>query len=686
MAFSHFHRHSKTYMVIFFIATLFSLLTFNVTTSILQSFAAVFGASRGSAMQFKAADGQTVGLTQDEISAATRQVAAITKFNFDNGIAHDSRNAWIPHVMLHADAHAAGIHIPDEVVDQQIESLKWRMQLQFQFSPDPELKNHVLTQAEFERAIWNAGLTLDTLSIRIREALEIDAYVRSMMGPDVQDPEQVIERFQVKNELVTLEYVAFSFDHFVQELHKSPPADAELEEWYKKLPAATVNLEYTRDERFSIDLATIDADAWDPASADPALLAGVAEPTDDQYLQEAVRDPIRYAGGKAPEKAADLDAAARAKIAKDRKLKVVVDKARAEFEEAAKKLPAPPELKPEATDEEKKAAEAAKAANNGEEHRLFGEIAAKYHFELAHKEDLEPKQLDEVDPPKTSTLQFLVRGLPATATIRASSSLPSRDVKHAFIVRVDGHKARETRPFAEVKEKVLEKWIEEHAKLKATEAAQAFVDGVVAEGRKTVPAERFAAVDEERDQNLKKITDDKELGDEPRRARTAAEHESWSDLVQSVVGPTVSTSFTSAAEAQGLTVTKIGPQRRSVRDSPYFRDRFAGAERFLWNQGGGPADGSRKLLGYSPGMLSGVLVDDDGKACYVARVVMRARPKAEEMTPSDRDDAERENQTWLRQRRSVPYENPFSYSALIRSHQPEYLTMANRASDPASDE
>jgi hypothetical protein len=98
-----------------------------------------------------------------------------------------------------------------------------------------------------------------------------------------------------------------------------------------------------------------------------------------------------------------------------------------------------------------------------------------------------------------------------------------------------------------VKEKVLEKWIEEHAKLKAIEAAQAFQDGVVTEGRKTVPAERFAAIDEERDQNLKRIADDKELDDEPRKARVAAEHESWSDLVQSVVGPTVSTSFASAA-------------------------------------------------------------------------------------------------------------------------------------------
>jgi len=683
MAFSHFHRHSKTYMLIFLVATLFSLFTFNVTGAILQSFAGLFGGTHGSAMRFKAANGAVVGLSQEEMDAAKRQVGGITRFNFDNGIAKEARDAWIPHLMLLADAHAAGIHIPDEVVDQQVESLKWRMQLQFQFSPDPELKKHVLTQAEFEMAIGNAGLTLESLTHRIREALEIDAYVRSLAGPDVPDPEQVIERFQTKNELVTLEYVVFSFDHFVQELHKSPPADAELEEWYKKLPAATVNLEYTRDERFSIDLATLDADAWDPAKADPALFTGVAEPTDDQYLSEAIRDPIRYAGGKAPEKAADLDAAARARIAKDRKLKVLVDKARAEFEEAAKKLPAPPEQKPDATDEEKTAAEAAKTANNAEEHRLFGEIAAKYGFTLTHHDDLEPKQLDEVDPPKTSTLQFLVRGLPTTKTIRASSALPSRDVKHAFLVRVDAHKGRETKPFAEVKEKVLGKWIDEHAREKAIEAATGFLDGVVAEGRKTVPADRFAAVDAERDENLKKVADDKDLAEESRKVRVAAEHEGWTDHVQSIVGPTVSTSFPDAAKAQGLTVKTLGPQRRSVKDTPWFRDRFQGAERFLWSQGSGPNDGGRRLLGYAPGMLSNVLVDDDGKACYVARVVARTRPKAEEMTPADRDDAERENQAWLRQRRSIPYQNPFSYSALIRSHEPEYLTAANHG--PAAD-
>lgn len=681
MAFSHFHRHSKTYMVIFFVATLFSLFTFNVTTAILQSFASVFGGSHGAAMRFKTSSGETVGLTQDEMSAADHQIASLARLDFDSGIAHDPRNAWIPHVILLAEAHRAGIHVPDDVVDQQIEHLKWQMQLQFQFSDRPELKNHVLTEAEFEQNIGRLGFTLDTLAARIREATEIDSYVRSMLGPDVPDPEQVIERFQTRNELVTVEYVTWSFEHFDQELHQNPPPDAELEEYYKKLPVATINLEFTRDERFSIDLATIDSDAWDPAKADPALFTGIADPTDDQYLQEAVRDPIRYAGGKAPEKAADLDAAARAKIAKDRKLKVVVDKARAEFEEAAKKLPAPPELKPEATDEEKKAADAAKAANNAEEHRLFGEIAAKYGFALTRHDDLEPKQLDDVDPPKTSTLQFLVRGLPATPTIRASSSLPSRDVKHAFMVRVDSHKPKETKPFAEVKEKVLGKWVDEHAREKAIDAAQAFLDGVVADGRKTVAEERFAAIDRQRDDGLKKIADDKDLGDEPRKARTAAAHEEWLDLVQSVVGPTVSATFADAAKAKGLTVATLGPQRRSIRETPFFRDRFTGAERFLWNQGTAPSDQSRRLLGYAPGMLSTVLVDDDGKACYVARVVARLRPKAEEMTPADRDVAERDNQDWLRRRRSIPYENPFSYSALIRAHVPEYLTNTSRSSD-----
>jgi hypothetical protein len=57
------------------------------------------------------------------------------------------------------------------------------------------------------------------------------------------------------------------------------------------------------------------------------------------------------------------------------------------------------------------------------------------------------------------------------------------------------------------------------------------------------------------------------------------------------------------------------------------------------------------------------------------------RPKAEEMTPSDRDVAERDNQDWMRHRHAIPYENPFSYAELIRSHVPEYLTAANRASN-----
>src|SRR6185295_11870607 len=152
------------------------------------------------------------------------------------------------------------------------------------------------------------------------------------------------------------------------------------------------------------------------------------------------------------------------------------------------------------------------------------------------------------DPPKTSTLQFLVSGLSATKIVHSQAYIPSRDVHFAFMVRVDAHKAKETKPFADVKAALLEQWIEEHAKEKAIDAAQAFVDGIVAQAQKTLPAEKFAAVDQRRDDALKAIDAEKELTDEARRTRKSGEHERWVDAVQSIVGPTVSATFPADAQ------------------------------------------------------------------------------------------------------------------------------------------
>jgi hypothetical protein len=667
MAFQHFHRHYKKYMVVFFIATLFSLFTFNITSAILQAFGSVVGATSGAAMRFTTTDGTKVGLSFDDMRTQEVQVKGFVELleslGFPVALTRESRNAWLPHVILLAEADRLGIQIPDDPVNRMVDFLKQIVARRLRGDPR---NPHVVTESEYGQILRRNNLTEASLFERMREWLKIQAYIRTMSGTEIQNPEDVIECFQAKHERVTLEYVACSFDHFKEELKKSPPSDADLETWFKALPAAVVNLKYMREERFDIDLLTIDGDAFDASKVDPEILGTVADPTDDEILSEARRDPIRYTGGKPVEKAADVDAAGREKIARDRKLKIVVDKAKAEFERTVNELPPVDDKLP---DEEK---QKAAADRKTKEREAFAQVGKKYGFTFAHFDDQTPKQIEELDPPKTSMLHNLLNGVKVPTIVHSCSFLPSRDVKFAFMARVDEWRKAEPKSFAEAKESALEQWIDEQSKVKAAQAAQAFLDAVVEKARAGVPAERLAAIDQQRDDALKKLDVEKDVADEAKKARREAIHDRWVDNVQAAIGADVSKPFGEVARAQGLEAVKIGPQRRSVMASPFFKDRFSGAERFLWSQNSN-GFGTAKLLSFGTGMMSGVLVDEEDKLCVVARVVARERPKVEEMAPRDRDEAERDNRRWMVERQNVPYSNPFSFSALVARHKPEQL-------------
>src|SRR5262249_36751071 len=201
----------------------------------------------------------------------------------------------------------------------------------------------------------------------------------------------------------------------------------------------------------------------------------------------------------------------------------------------------------------------------------FAEVGKKYGFTFAHFDDQTPKQVEELDPPKTSMLHNLLNGVKVPTIVHSCSFLPSRDVKSAFMARVDAWKKAEPKSFAEAKEAALEQWIDEQSKVKAEQAAQAFLDAVVAQGRTGVPAERLAAIDQQRDDAQKALDAEKDVADEAKKTRREAIHSRWVDNVQAAIGADVSKAFGEVAKAQGLELAKIGPQRRSVMATPFFK-------------------------------------------------------------------------------------------------------------------
>jgi len=677
MPFRHFHRHSKKYLLVFLIATLFSLLAFNITDALQSAAASMFGGTGGRYLAFKTINGREVGVEQGVFDATRYELPGAvdiyrssqmqSRFDpfaqvFDPYAGVGREDLPLLHLMLLSDADEMKLALPPENAERLVEKFKENLQRQF---PD-------FTRGQWSQLLRNVRLTEETLLQRLGEILKVEAYVRAMKGVPVVDPARTRLLFVERHMKVGLDYVEFPFEKYKEELKASPPSDADLETWFKGLSADVIEEEFTRQQRFSLDLVTVDADAWDPASVPAELMPAVPELTDEDVLREVRKDPKRHALETPPTKIEEVTAETRARVKKDQQLKAVLEKLRADFDAAIAALPAVDTTK---TEEEQKAAKAERIVKENE---AFAQVVTKYGLPAPKNfVDQEAKLLAEIDPPKDMALQYIAPGLvpPASTSggLRTQSALPARDRKWAYVVRLtDDPKPTEPKPFAEVKEQALERYVEDHAKERALAKAKELVAAFVAEAEKALPEAVKTAFRAEIEADVKRAENamaaGAELTDEMKKsAREQAESVHFMH-VQSALKGAAGAKFADVARGLGLEVKSIAPQRRSVQSTPYFNDRFSGAERFLLRQ---YDEDEASLLGYSEGTVSPLLVNDADKAAYVAKVASRQEPSLEEMTPKDRQDIER----FEKFRRPVvaPYANPFSMAEMVRTHEPKVL-------------
>ncbi len=702
MAFAHFHRHKNKYLVISFVAMVFSLLAFNITSGLNDLAARLFGRSTGRLI-FTTSGGTNVSIKDEEIGAATAELpGALTVFMQVGGSdPYDglgSSDRAYAHMILLAEAEEMGIAPAADRIAGMVEGFK-----QFIQQRNP---TRAVTVAEYQQILGQLRLSEARLMLRLGELCQVEAYVRAMKGGRVLDPQRLVQLAMPRASRVALDWVELSFATFKEALAAAPPADTDLETWFKGLAADVIEEKYTRAERFSLELLLVDTATWDPASV-AADVVGRVELTDEELLAEGKRDPLRYFGDRAkvPAKSEDVTPEARAKILKDRQLKAVFERLRGDFDAAVAALPAVPEAAaPEADEATRTAADEARKKALEErgvaESAEFAKVAARYGLVVTALADKEADELADLDPPKDSSLQFLVRGIaaPGGSGIRTQQVLPTGERVHGYVVRLSAAaKPTEAKPFAEVKEAALAQWIDEHAREKAEAKGKEFLAALLADGEKEASAEVLAAYRAERDRLAAEIAADKSLDDAARKLRLegagspAAQYTSW---IAGHLGARYGANFRAVAAALGLEVKSGGPHRRDVASGWYYNDRFSGGERHLFRQNRfatSPQDNSAaSLLSMGTGaVLDEVLVDDAGGACYVATVAARTLPTLADLTPKDRQQAERDLESeWSRldnpfMRRFNPVttpvcENPFAMAHLVRRHHPQV-----RVNDPS---
>ncbi|MSR47485.1 MAG: hypothetical protein EXS13_10570 [Planctomycetes bacterium] len=702
MAFSHFHRNRAKYLGFFLVATVFSLLVFPITSELTDMASNLFGKTTGR-FTFTTSGGKQVAVEDETIQAASVELAgAVGVFaqlgGIDSYSALSASDRTYAHLILLADAEELGIAPPAGRAHALIDEFK-----QFVQQRNPTRK---LLVSEWHAMLAQMRLTEDRLEFRLGELAQVEAYVRAMKGVRVLDPVRVHQLAMPKATLVTLDHVELPFQKFKDELRAAPPADADLETWWKGLAAEVIEKKYTRSERYTIDLVALDVAAWDPATVAAELVAAdllaTLELTDEEYLADGKRDALRYFGdrSKVPAAAADVTPEARAKILKDRQLKATFEKLRADFDAAVAALPPlvpPAALAPDADDAAKEAAKL--AAQKVQEERAatetvaFAGIVAKYGFAVTTVADKESKELADLDPPKDTSLQFLVRGLsaPGQSGIRTQSVLPTGERIHGYLVRkAAADKDAEPKPFAEVKEDALAQWIDEHAEEKAKAKGEELLAALLAEAEKLVPAEVLDVYKAELKAGVEKLDQDKELDDDQRTVAKKAKQSAYVGLVSGYAGARYGAHFLDIVKSLGLDAKRVGPHRRDVSSSWYFNDRFSGAERFLFRQNrfatSAQDSSGPSLLSLATGaVLNEVLVDTASGAAYVAMVASSVLPAVGDLTARDRQQAERDLQSeWSRYdnpfmmqfRQFAPppppaYENPFAMVQIARRHHPK---------------
>ncbi len=678
-------------MIVASAAIIFSLFTFNISTALNNLFGTQRRAASSAFITFKTMTGNQARVGHEEWSRLYPEVFAFAQVPLLGQRFYSPNppsDAPMMHAILMAEADELGIETPPELYVRELKSFT-EILMMLSRAEEP------LTVEGFKRYLMmQFGLSLSAFERRLKEALRIELYRQLIDGSDnrIPDPEGVFRLYAADSEQVALQYVEFPYLKFKEQIRSAPPSDEDLVKYFEEIEEGTVILKFSHPERATFDIAWINADTADLSALPQDALAAYQEPSPDELLSAWKTDFIRYGRIDPPPASGDaLPQETRDRIVRDLKVKALLTAAREQFDAELKKItstsaPAneqsPPEDGSESPATEEPAEETAeqKAAKAEQIRAAFESTAARLGLTFHRHADVSRDQAPDLDPPKDRSLWFLQINLAETTGIQAV--VPTRDRPIGYLLRLAERKPVTRKEFSEVREALLDHWVESKAGKVAEEAARAFRNQLRELVVGQSPAPLFAMLDEEKAREIKKDDDNSRLDAKAREEAKKEKEDRFFSLAASLVHPAEGQAFAKVAQENGLEVKRIEFFRRDVKKTPHFDSRFSGAQRFLMGQNGYPTEDTPYLLGAAPQFVSDLLVDKEGEAIYVALVEGRKRPEIKDMQPRDRLDAQN---LWLqrdRVRRASPFFNPFSMMNLKKRHDPRVLEITVKEEQP----
>lgn len=631
MSFHWFRKNKTATRWIYIILTLFTMLTFSVTGAVTDFFKG--GPSKSIVGTFKTPSGKTVEIDSDDFRFTAQTLSRATYQT------HQDEDVW-KFIIMDALAGEAGIQVSDEMLSSMFTNV---IGIRDAASYKEMVKRSDLSVADFE-SMW-------------RRIARTVIYERLNTWPERSRASETFQRFQDEAESFTIDAVAWADADYATKVDRAAITDADLQKFLDTdLDRARLTKEFSAPAEVKLDAAALAVDASDAAKLEKLRASLPAERRTIQdfeinstYENEKERWKLPAEEPVPPPAPAPENPPANPPPAPTPKYKPLEEvKATIETEILANRVvdeAATQYRKALAGREQKKRAEAAKAAADPVKPPAPAEVPA----DPADTEDLLAKFATQFGLELIPAGEFVKIGDVATLPRFGSDSLKTqieplakdqalaihadKDHAAAFLVRVTDKIDPKPLPLAEVKDRLIDPYVEFVAAKQSSDAAKAFIESLRTAARAKYATE-VAAVE---DPAKKRATDAaaKESITDPAEVqkKVDAELALMKGQVDTVLAPHLGEFFDEAAKQQALPVTTVGPFRETYSRTQFYAHEPKGLEHYL--------KGAYPLFQLEKGAVTiEPQRDADDKLAVVARIKERTQPTFDEMTLGDRVEME----------------------------------------------
>lgn len=634
MVFRLIRQNKKATRWVYIIVTVFTMFTFSITGAVYAWFDSADSAN-GVAGTFVTTSGRTVEVSEQEFGFTQMKLARI-----NNDAFKDDEQVWA-FLMSDALAEDAGVRISDEMLSAQFRRI-------FDSQGIPAAQH-----AEAYR-IWtqNTGLSASEFEAMIRRILRTQAYQSLFAEMPRVRSEDVFKKFQEDNEILTVDCVKFADADFATQIDKATLSDADLQAFLDKdLDFTRKNRDFSSPAELKLDVAVIDVASADVEKMRAALPE--AQRTISDVEIQRVYDERKETKYKLP---ADATKPAEGEAAKPPE------------GDAAK--PAEPEAPKYRTLEEVKAeiekellvVRVVNAANSDAQTRASAAAAKKAETSATSgataPNAADPAAVAEENHLRAAATTFGLEYIEAKDAVKWTDLAtwerfgseqvkqnleyagkgatypfpPNADSPRGFVIHVVDKVDPKPLPLAEIRERLIEPYVEFHASKRANEAATAFLDALRAAVRPKQQAEIDKIETAAKERAAKKATDGN-VTDEAAKAKLVEDElKAVEPEIKTLLDQHRHEAFDEVVASQGLAVETIGPFRESYRQTRFHQLEPASLAKSVMGQ--------FSILLLEQGKVSEALRDNDNKLHYVARVKEKRAPTYEEMGLGDRQRAE----------------------------------------------